>query len=37
MAFSVFVEMLNLRLRRGPSEPVHLHQTYAPENAGAKR
>ena len=37
MAFSVFVEMLNLRLRRGPSEPVHLHQPYAPENAGAKR
>jgi predicted tellurium resistance membrane protein TerC len=27
MAFSVFVEMLNLRLRRAPGEPVHLHHT----------
>jgi predicted tellurium resistance membrane protein TerC len=29
MAFSVFVEVLNIRLRR-VSRPVHLHQPYAP-------
>ncbi len=29
MAFSVFVEMLNIRLRK-VSRPVHLHQAYAP-------
>ena len=29
MAFSVFVEMLNIRLRK-VSKPVHLHQPYAP-------
>jgi predicted tellurium resistance membrane protein TerC len=29
MGFSVFVEMINLRLR-AKSEPVQLHQTYAP-------
>jgi predicted tellurium resistance membrane protein TerC len=28
MAFSVFVEVLNLRMRK--SEPVHLHQAYEP-------
>ena len=28
MAFSVFVEMLNLRLRRPRAEPVRLHQPY---------
>ena len=27
MAFSVFVEMLNLRIRT-KAEPVHLHQAY---------
>jgi predicted tellurium resistance membrane protein TerC len=27
MAFSVFVELINLRVR-GKSEPVHLHQSY---------
>ena len=27
MAFSVFVELLNLRVR-GPSKPVRLHQAY---------
>jgi predicted tellurium resistance membrane protein TerC len=34
MAFSVFVEMLNLRAsaRRAPA-PVHLHEPYAPERA----
>lgn len=31
MAFSVFVEMLNLRLRRRQSTPVHLHQPYVAE------
>ncbi len=31
MGFSVFVEMLNLKLRK-KSEPVHLHQRYSPEN-----
>jgi predicted tellurium resistance membrane protein TerC len=32
MAFSVFVEMLNLRVRR--SEPVHLHEAYATKAVG---
>ena len=37
MAFSIGVEMLNLRLRRKPAAPVRLHQTYvgAPAPAGA--
>jgi predicted tellurium resistance membrane protein TerC len=30
MGFSVFVEMINLRVRK-KSEPVHLHQTYTEE------
>ena len=30
MAFSLFVELLNLRLRR-PQPPVHLHQSYVQE------
>ena len=30
MGFSVFVEMLNLRLRK-KSKPVKLHERYAPE------
>jgi predicted tellurium resistance membrane protein TerC len=30
MAFSVFVEMINLRLRK-KSDPVHLHQSYTEE------
>jgi predicted tellurium resistance membrane protein TerC len=29
MAFSVFVELLNLRMRRGRAEPVNLHAPYA--------
>jgi predicted tellurium resistance membrane protein TerC len=33
MAFSVFVEALNIRLRK-VSRPVHLHQPYAPGPAG---
>ncbi len=35
MAFSVFVEMLNLRMRR-QSEPVHLHQSYVEEPGEAQ-
>ena len=31
MAFSLFVEILNLRLRRPTEEPVHLHQSYVEE------
>ena len=31
MGFSVFVEMVNLRLRRVEAAPVHLHQAYVPE------
>lgn len=31
MGFSVFVEMLNLRLRKTDREPVKLHQAYAPQ------
>ena len=31
MGFSVFVELLNLRLRRKPSSPVNLHERYAPD------
>jgi predicted tellurium resistance membrane protein TerC len=34
MAFSVFVEMLNLRLRRLPAAPVHLHAAYTAEPGG---
>ncbi len=36
MAFSLLVEMLNLRMR-AKSKPVHLHQTYVPtESAGGR-
>jgi predicted tellurium resistance membrane protein TerC len=31
MAFSVFVEMLNLRLRKSPTPPVTLRQPYIPQ------
>jgi predicted tellurium resistance membrane protein TerC len=31
MAFSVFVEVLNLRLRRSRAQPVDLHEPYTPE------
>lgn len=34
MGFSVLVEMLNLRLRRGVAEPVKLHQPYTPAAEG---
>lgn len=33
MGFSVFVEMLNLRLRKTTEEPVHLHEQYRDEAA----
>ena len=33
MAFSVAVEMLNLRMRRRAARPVHLHEPYAREDA----
>jgi predicted tellurium resistance membrane protein TerC len=33
MGFSVFVEFLNLRLRR-KSDPVNLHERYAPDSGG---
>lgn len=39
MAFSVFVEMLNMRVR-GPSEPLELHQAYqasTPTKAGSSK
>jgi predicted tellurium resistance membrane protein TerC len=32
MGFSVFVEMLNLRLRKSSATPVHLHEAYADED-----
>jgi predicted tellurium resistance membrane protein TerC len=31
MGFSVFVEMINLRVRRALAPPVHLHQPYVPD------
>ena len=31
MAFSIFVEMLNLRVRPRPAQPVHLRAGYVPE------
>lgn len=34
MGFSIFVEMLNLRLRKRPEEPVKLHQPYKTEEGG---
>ncbi|MGD8626224.1 MAG: TerC family protein [Anaerolineae bacterium] len=37
MGFSVFVEMLNLRLRRSSAAPVHLHEAYADEAAPARQ
>jgi predicted tellurium resistance membrane protein TerC len=33
MGFSIFVEMINLRLRQGT--PVKLHQSYVPETKAA--
>jgi len=34
MAFSIVVEMLNIKLRKGAAQPVHLHQRYTPEEPG---
>jgi predicted tellurium resistance membrane protein TerC len=34
MAFSVFVEMLNLRLRRPRAAPIRLREPYTPETGG---
>ena len=34
MAFSVFVELLNLRVRRGRGAPVQLHQPYIVDEGG---
>jgi predicted tellurium resistance membrane protein TerC len=31
MGFSIFVEILNLRLRRRAAQPVHLHQEHMNE------
>ena len=36
MAFSLFVEMLNLKLRKSRQPPVNLHSRYAPEMAAAE-
>jgi predicted tellurium resistance membrane protein TerC len=36
MAFSLFVEIMNIRIRRPKAEPVHLHQSYVAEGQGAK-
>jgi hypothetical protein len=32
MAFSVMVEMLNIRMRKRAARPAHLHPRYAPED-----
>lgn len=37
MAFSVFVEALNLKLRKPSGEPVKLHEPYVRESKGAQR
>jgi predicted tellurium resistance membrane protein TerC len=35
MAFSVFVELLNLRLQKSRQPPVHLHEPYVPGPTGS--
>jgi len=35
MAFSLLVELLNMRMRRAKQAPVHLHQRYEAQAAGA--
>jgi predicted tellurium resistance membrane protein TerC len=37
MGFSVFVEMINLRLRKITSKPVELHERYVPEEPGGQK
>jgi len=36
MAFSLFVELINIRIRRPQAKPVHLHQSYVDEGRSAK-
>ena len=36
MGFSVFVEMINLRVRHAAAPPVKLHQPYMPDEADAR-
>jgi predicted tellurium resistance membrane protein TerC len=36
MGFSVFVEMLNIRIRKRGAEPVHLHNPYTGEETANK-
>ena len=31
MAFSLAIELLNIRMRRGAGKPVDLHESYEPE------
>jgi predicted tellurium resistance membrane protein TerC len=35
MGFSVFVELLNLRLQKSRQPPVHLHEPYVPGPTGS--
>jgi predicted tellurium resistance membrane protein TerC len=37
MGFSVFVELINLRVRRKKSSPVDLHERYAPDGGQAQK
>jgi predicted tellurium resistance membrane protein TerC len=37
MAFSVVVEMLNIRIRRGAARPVQLHTAYTPDDASREQ
>jgi predicted tellurium resistance membrane protein TerC len=36
MAFSVAVEMLNIRLRKRSAKPAHLHSPYLADGTGAR-
>jgi predicted tellurium resistance membrane protein TerC len=36
MAFSLFVELMNIRIRGRRAEPVHLHQSYVDEGRSAR-
>jgi predicted tellurium resistance membrane protein TerC len=37
MAFSIVVEMLNIRMRKRAVRPAHLHAEYVRENGNAKK
>lgn len=37
MAFSVVVEMLNIRLRKNAAKPVHLHSPYVPDDKAGEQ